>query len=373
MKAFFQATAAMIGMIVGVGIFAVPYVSAQAGFLVGLFWIVLLGLVSLFINLLFGELVAGTTGKHRLAGYAQRYLGRPAKSIVTISQTIAFWGAQLAYLIVGGTFLRILLNGYDGGSVMGYSLWLFAFVAIVTFFGLRIFGKIEFYLTWVLIAVIGVIFFAGVPNVDPSNFIGGDIAKIFLPYGVILFALGGSPAIPEMWDIVHGKKRALRAAIIAGTLISVLITLLFMLVVVGISGSATSQEAFVGLRGALPPFIIWLGALFGFLAVITSYLVIAMYLKELFQYDFRLKLFPAWLFAVWVPLILYFGGAQNFVRVLDIVGSVFGGFDALMIVLVSLAYAYRRHAPRKKLKTALGAIIMVLLAIGVIQKLLNIL
>ena len=186
----------MIGMIVGVGIFAVPYVSAQAGFLVGLFWIVLLGLVSLCINLLFGELVAGTPGKHRLAGYAQRYLGRPTKSIVTISQTIAFWGAQLAYLIVGGTFLRILLNGYDGGSATGYSMWIFAFVAIVTFFGLRIFGKIEFYLTWALIAVIGFIFFIGAPHIIPQNFVGGDIAKIFLPYGNAQNYYGGDNTQP---------------------------------------------------------------------------------------------------------------------------------------------------------------------------------
>ena len=315
MRQFLHGTIILMGMIIGVGLFAVPYVSARAGFGIGLFWIVLLGAVSLLINLYFGEVVAGTPGKHRLVGYADRYLGHSAKKIVTISQTLSFWGAQVAYMLVGGTFLKILFQGGNGSSSFFYTILLFGFVATITFLGLRIFDRVEFWMTWLLLAIIAVILVLGVPHIEASNLIGaGTGAGLFFPYGIILFALSGAAAIPEMWDMVNKKgtflffrkkeKRSLfvmRGSIIVGTIVPVIITLLFALVVVGISGTATTEEAFEGLRSTLGSNIIWLGALFGFFAVVTSYLVVALYLKETFAYDFRVKAIPAWIFAVWVP------------------------------------------------------------------------
>lgn len=369
MRQILHATATLVGMIVGVGLFAVPYVSAQAGFAIGVFWILLLGALALMIHLFFGEVVAGTAGKHRLAGYAERYLGHHGKQVVTVSQTIAFWGAQVAYLLVGGTFLRVLLNGFDGGSTLIYTVWVFALVALVTFFGLRLFDRVEFWMTLVLLVIVAVILGLGAPQVRLENLQGILPSAGFVPYGVVLFALGGAAAVSEMWEIVGHRTRLLRRSIVAGTLIAVAITLLFALVVVGISGVDTTEEAIRGLQTALGPRIVWLGALFGFFAVITSYLVLALYLTEMFQYDFRVKHLPAWLFAVWVPLALVFAGAQNFVAVLDIVGSVFGGFDGIMIVLVALAFFKRRHVTGQRWKMVLGALAMLLLAIGIAQKL----
>ncbi|MBW2979502.1 amino acid permease, partial [Candidatus Woesearchaeota archaeon] len=45
MKALAEATATLIGTIIGAGIFAIPYVSAKAGFLTALIDIVLIGLL----------------------------------------------------------------------------------------------------------------------------------------------------------------------------------------------------------------------------------------------------------------------------------------------------------------------------------------
>lgn len=372
MKQFLHATATLIGMIVGAGIFAVPYVSAQAGVASGIFWIVLLTSVMLLVHLFFGEVVGGTQGKHRLAGYAHRYLGKHTKRVVLIAQTLGGWGAQLAYMVLSGVFLSVLFNGGEGGRVV-YSLVVFLIVALVTFFGVRLFDRIEFWLTWGLLAVIAIIFLKGAPFVEAMNFTSLQPGQFFFPYGVILFALGGAIAIPEMADLVGRRMRVLRASIVAGTVVSGLVTLLFMLVVVGISGYATTEEAFEGLRGTLGDGIIRLGAVFGFFSVITSYLLIPLYLKETFMYDFRVKPLPAWFFAVGMPLLFFLAGAQNFVDILDIMGSIFGGFDGIMILVVALAFFKRRHVARRKLKTALGIIGITLLAVGVIQKLVQLL
>lgn len=367
MKQFIYSTATLIGMIIGVGIFAVPYVSARAGFWVGAFWIAVLGLVTLVIHLYFGQVVSGTSGKHRLAGYAQRYIGHYSKQAVTISQTIAFWGAQLAYIIVGGAFLRALFNK---GDSFWWGLGVFAFTAIISFFGLRLFRRVEFYMTVGLILVLGVIMAIGAPSAQLSNLsTAWQTSGLFIPYGVVLFALGGSAALPEMWEIVGRRKRIFQASIIAGTLAAVLLTFLFSLVVVGVSGTSTSPEALQGLTAVLGTGLARLGALAGFFAIITSYLVLALYLKELFQYDLRVKHLPAWVLAVCVPFLMFLAGAQDYTRVIDWIGSVFGGFDAIMIMLVAMMFFHRRQRDGLKWKIILGASIVLLLVVGIIQKL----
>src|SRR3989338_7927286 len=104
MRVFLQSTATLIGMIVGVGIFGVPYVVAQVGFVPGLAWILGIGLLILAVHLLYGEVVTATSGRHRLPGYAERYLGRPFKHILAIAEVLGYWGASVAYIIVGGRF-----------------------------------------------------------------------------------------------------------------------------------------------------------------------------------------------------------------------------------------------------------------------------
>ena len=64
-KNFCGATATLIGTIVGVGIFGVPYVVAKSGFLLGLLFLFGLGGVALLLHLFYGEIVLRTPGGSR--------------------------------------------------------------------------------------------------------------------------------------------------------------------------------------------------------------------------------------------------------------------------------------------------------------------
>jgi len=52
-KKFWATTFTLSGAIIGAGILGLPYVFAKSGFLIGLFWLIILGLVMTFINLSF--------------------------------------------------------------------------------------------------------------------------------------------------------------------------------------------------------------------------------------------------------------------------------------------------------------------------------
>jgi len=56
-RSVLEASATLIGTTIGAGILGIPYVIAQSGFLIGLFYILFLGLVMLTLNLYIGEVV----------------------------------------------------------------------------------------------------------------------------------------------------------------------------------------------------------------------------------------------------------------------------------------------------------------------------
>ncbi len=371
MKSFFHAVATLSGLIIGVGIFGVPYVTSHAGFGVGMIWILLVGAVVLAVHLLYGEVVSGTSGTHRLPGYIGRLLGVHAKKTVLIIEVIRFWAIQIAYIIVGGIFLRAIIGPWLGGSAMPYSFALFTAVALATFFGLKLVDRIEFFLAWFEIAAVLFIAAYAWPFMNMENLAFRGTGDSFMPYGVVMVSLAGAAAIPQIWDITGRNKKIFRWAIVVGTLIPIILTALFAAAVVGVSGAATSQEAVAGLRGVLGNEIVWFGAWAGLLAVFTSYLVIALYLQEMLKYDFRVKHTPAWAFAVGVPIVLYLAGAQNFIHVIDIVGSLFFGIEGILIVTAAIIIAKRRNLGPFRLKLIIGVIAGLLLTLGVIQKLLH--
>lgn len=369
MKSFLHAVATLSGLIIGVGIFGVPFVTAQVGFKAGMFWIVLVGLLVMAVHLFYGEVVAATPGKHRLPGYVGRIMGAHTKQIVMITDLVRFWGLQLAYLIVGGTFLSLLLTPYFGGDAFLYSLILFAVVAFSTFFGLRFVEKIGFVLTWFLLGALLLIVGRAAPHVQVENLLRVGEGGFFLPYGIMIVALAGAPAIPEMWDIVRGRKKMFRLAIVVGTLIPIIITVLFAWAVVGVTGSGTSPEAIEGLRGALGTHVVTLGAFAGLLAILTSYLVIALYMQEMLRYDFLVKRTAAWGFAVSLPLLLFFIGAHDFIEVIDLIGSVLFGIEGIIILGAAVLIMRRRKTGSRKFKIFTAIIVGLCFALGVLQKL----
>ena len=107
-KTSLLAYASLIGTIIGAGVFGIPYVMSRSGILFSLFYFLILGGVALFLHLAFGEIVLRTKEKHRLIGYAQKYLGKKAKILITFSTLFGTIGALLAYIILGGDFLKII-------------------------------------------------------------------------------------------------------------------------------------------------------------------------------------------------------------------------------------------------------------------------
>jgi len=120
MSAFWKALSIFVGTIVGVGIFGLPWIAYKSGFFVLLFYFLFLGAVAIVVHLMLGDVILGTSTKHRFPGYVKEYLGSFWSKIALLAVCFGLFGAQLAYLVVGGGFLENLLSPYVGGNLLIY-------------------------------------------------------------------------------------------------------------------------------------------------------------------------------------------------------------------------------------------------------------
>lgn len=333
---FFCAVAVLIGTIVGAGTFGLPYVMAQAGFGLGLFYLIILTGAVTLIHLSYGEIVLRTEQSHRLVGYAEKYLGRGAKTFAAIVLLFEYYGSLLAYIILGGEFLRIIFSRFLGGSETFWVLVFFALGMLAILFGLRFVSNGEFFMMLALVGLMAALVIKGWPLFDGQNLIGANWANWLLPYGVILFALAGSVAVPEMRQALKGQERKLKTAIFLGTVIPAVLYLVFVLAVVGISGSATSEDAISGLVPYFGPWIVQIGAIFGLLAVYTSFIVVGLSLKNIYRDDYHLSEGPAFFLICAIPLAAYLAGIKSFILVIGFVGAIMAGLDGILTIAIYL-------------------------------------
>jgi len=333
-KNFFYATAILIGTIVGAGMFGIPYVVAQSGFLIGAIFLLVLTAVSLLIHLIYGEVVCRTQEKHRLVGYAGYYLGKKGKIIITFSLLFGLYGALLVYIIISGEFLSAIFSPLIGGSAFIYSLIFFAIGSLAVFIGLALIKRLELIMALFLILVVFLIFFVGLPHLDMSNLKSIDLKYFFLPYGVILWALAGSSAIPEIKEVLKTDGKKYKKIIILGTIIPAILYFLFMFIVVGVTGANATPEAIQGLIGFLGKEIIILGATFGTLAAITSFFVTGLCLKKVFWYDYKINKTLSWFLVCLVPLIGFLLGLRQFIPIIGFLGVILGAINGTTIVLI---------------------------------------
>ena len=335
-NSFLLALSTLVGTIVGAGIFGLPYVISKSGVIPGIFYFVVLGGVVLLLHLMFGEIALRTREKHRLIGYASIYLGAWAKKIVTISTIAGTVGALLAYIIIAGDFLEIIFSSFLPFSSFTYSVVFWAFFSLFILRGIQTIAKAELFLTLALFLVIFGVFAFALPKVDLGSFILLEVSHIFLPYGVMLFAFAGWAAIPEIAELFKNRKekRNLDNLIVWAMLLCGGLYALFTFFVIGVSGVDTSQDALSGLAPFLGNHVVILGALFGMIALATSFLVLGNYLKNSLRYDYKLSFSLAVGISVGIPLILFLLGLQEFIAVIGIVGALMGALEGAVIVLI---------------------------------------
>ncbi len=331
----------LAGMIIGAGMFAIPFLFLQAGFLLGAIELVFLAACVVILHLSYADIVIRTDELHRLPGYANIYLGPWARIISLGSMVASSVGTLLVYLLLGSRFLHEALRignvpsfVPEQGSDLLLVLILAGIGAFITYFPIRGEALVNGVLTAILLLFISFLFYLLYPMVNLVNARGLAVENAALPYGVLLFALWGGIVIPDIATFLGKNPLRTRIAVFVGTLIPAIVYFLFSFVIIGVSGARTSQEALSGLFGIVPDKTLLIGIVIGLLAVFTSFIAVGKTLQLMLELDLGVPRVVSWLAGSSVPVFLYFLGFTDFIVIIAIIGATAIGIDAALILLV---------------------------------------
>lgn len=333
-KNYYLATAVMLGYIIGVGMFGLPWVVSRAGVLTFGFFIISLGLVQYLLHLIYAHVILVTKTYHRLPGYAGVYLGKKGRALVFVAKLLGNYSALLAYIIITGIFLNQLLGPYLGGSEFLYASALFLIEAAIVYFGIKMIARAELVMTGALFLVVGLIIWQGRNFIEAGNYVVLDWKYFLLPYGATLFALDGGGALPIVAKLLNRRPEAMKSVIRLCAWLSVATIAIFTLVIVGISGSRTSPDALAGVKLILNDGVVFFSLIFGVLTMITSFLGVAEAVRETLWWDFKLNKNLAWAIAVFIPYFLYLLNIKNLIWIISFAGAVAGGLSGIFLILI---------------------------------------
>ncbi|MCD6471037.1 GerAB/ArcD/ProY family transporter [bacterium] len=368
MNKFFRATAVLIGTIVGAGIFALPYAFEKSGFWVGVIYLIIFTAVMIIVSLCYGETILRTKENLQMAGYAKKYLGKTGKITITLSLILGTYGALTAYTIGVGRFLWLIFNPHFGGSPFVYSLIFWFIASLIVFTGVKTISHLEIFMVFALVAIVFLIAYFGVGNINWEHINKINFKNIFFPYGVTLFALGGASALPMARQILRSKIKHLKKAIILGGVLPTIIYFIFALTVVGLCGEKTTETALTGLVKVMPKDVLTISSIFGILTMTTSFLTLGYILMDLFIKDYKIKKIYSWLLAVFIPLILFLSGVRSFVQVIALSGGILTGLQG--IILIMTYYRAKKYGNRQpeysfKLPKFFAYIIYLIFIVGI--------
>ncbi|MFH1129372.1 MAG: aromatic amino acid transport family protein [Patescibacteria group bacterium] len=334
-KNFFLAIAILMSTIIGAGIFGLPYVAAQSGFLIAFVFLFLLLGVMLLLHLFYVAIVEKTDEEYQLTGYINRCFGVSAKKIMGFFIIVTFYGSLLVYMIIGGDFLHIFLSRFISISQTECSIILFLIGSIAIYFGLKLVSRWDLVINLILIGIVVVLFVWSTQSINFNNIKTINLGESAGSYGAILYSLLGIAAIPEVRRIFSKDNRnKYKKAVIIGTVIPAIIYLIFMFVIVGLAGKETTPDAIYVLGKYISGDVIVWGSLFGFLMILSSFLSLGMALKQTYVYDFKVSKTKAWALTCSVPLILFLMGISNFIVIIEIMGAMIGAFEGTAIILM---------------------------------------
>lgn len=334
---FLEAVGVISGMIIGSGMFALPYAVKVSGLFAAAISSLIAFLFVLLIHLAYGEIVINADDRHRLPGYAKYYLGKWYGHLSKLSQLIGFNMALIIYGALGGIFLGTIF----GGSAFLWTLIFFAICALILLiWNIEQIGFINFILAIPLIFVTLVVSFLAVNKGHAANlsFPGTDP---FFSFGVFVFALAGLSVIADARDIFSGSggengenNKSLKSAIITGTILPYCLYAFFITGVLMAAGSLVSGDSISSLAPVLGRVTVKLGALVGLIAVFTSYLALGYDLKEIYKLDFGFGTVWSRALVFLVPVAVFAANLVDSLKLISIVGGLFLAADALFVIFI---------------------------------------
>jgi len=133
-----------------------------------------------------------------------------------------------------------------------------------------------------------------------------------------------------MREELVSNEKMMKKSIIIGSLIPIILYVLFTIAVYGFAGQSTPEIATIAL-GKLP-------CILAIFTMFTAFFALGIALKELFIFDFKMKHDSAFLLVIapvlFLSLALIMFNLIDFIKIISLIGSVAGGLAGILLLLM---------------------------------------
>ncbi len=326
----------LASLIIGAGMFSLPYVTSRSGIFTGLFYLLAFAGIMSLIHVFYGEIVIADKSGRRFASQSRQYLGQTGFLVGAISLVAGTTLALTIYLILTEGFAKLMFPGFSASVIL---FWILGSVGVII--GIKGIAGLNNLLTLFMVLLAGIVAFFGLKN--GTSFLRnvpfwpkGDISLWLLPIGPFLFSLNGRGAIASIEDYFEANRldiRKMKKAIVWGTLAAAAVYLLFAVGMLGITAGAPARDIMIDLA-LLPDYLRFLVAGLGLIAVFTSYVFLGLELKMVLEKDFRFRGIAASAAVVVAPIAIYFLANRDLVSLISVAGGVFLGLESAIVILM---------------------------------------
>ncbi|MDO8557104.1 MAG: aromatic amino acid transport family protein [Candidatus Jorgensenbacteria bacterium] len=331
---FIRSTSLLAGTIIGAGIFSLPFIFRVVGFATGTVYLALFTIVYIAVHAMYARVLEANKGEHQFFYLAKKYLPWGIRSIASCSIFIELFFVLATYLVLAPVFWNIVAPAN----------FTFALVAFWFLGSVFIFMRLK-WLGWAealgVLSIAGIVVFIFILSLhrpfEAPLFETFDLTAFFLPFGPLLFALSGRPALSAVLE-EHRKAKAagrgfsLFSSVFWGTAISAVVYFLFIMGVLRLNPFA-GPEALNSLN-MLPRATQSLLGILGFVTLWTSYFVIGINVRDILHIDLRRSRILSALVVLIIPLVLYAIGFREFLPMVSFIGSVFLALEGIFIVWI---------------------------------------
>lgn len=328
---FWRTAAIIVAATIGEGVFALPYIFQQAGWLVGICYLAVLATVVIVAQLLYLKTIQHVGEKERLLGLVRKYFGETGFWIGFLAIIAGLLLTLVAYLILGPRFIVLAFPSLSPG--LAFALFWIAISIPVLVSNLRA-VKLEVVGVALVAATIIFVFVNGLGGFRISVLPVVASGNIFLPFGIILLSLAGWTGIEPLYESAK-KSRMMRRAPLAVIFGTVLAAVLYLLFIVGITGGAAhiTSDTLSGIAN-WAEWKRFLVAALGLFAVGTGSVPLTHEIRNALENDLGWNEYLSRGVIILAPVALVLAGFNNFIVVLGLAGGCFIALQYLLIVVV---------------------------------------
>ena len=321
----------IVAATIGEGIFALPYIFQNAGWLTTLIYLGVLSGVVITAHIVYLKTLAQTHEKKRLLGLAREYFGETGFWIGFVALIIGLGLPLVGYLILGPRFIELAIPSFSPAlafAIFWVAISLPVLVSNPRAVRLEIFGV-------TLVGLIVVFVFANGIAAQTWNPIPAiNFQNAFLPFGIILLSLAGWPGVEPLYESAKraGKLSRAPAYIASGTAIAAGLYILFITGIFGSAGHITA-DTISGLTN-WPRWERILIAALGIFSIGTGSIPITHEIRNAFEKDLGWHPVITRSLIIFLPPLIILAGFTSFIGILSLAGGCFIALQYLLIIAV---------------------------------------